>query len=268
MYNLHIKQNHNYFVEGALVSNCHGIRANVVKELINVHGSLISHRYGVTGTFPKPLTDQYSLKISIGQIIREVPASWLIEQGYLSRVEIEPMETQDDDPELPDYASERAYISKNEERIEALAKMIQQKRNFHGNTMVLVNSIPQGRVLQDLIPGSIFLSGESAKELRQENYSSYAERDDVIVIATAGIASTGLSIDRIFCLILVDAGKSFIRAVQSIGRGLRKKGDKKEVYVVDVHSKLKFARKHFSERKKYYRDANYPLTKMVKLTYV
>jgi superfamily II DNA or RNA helicase len=55
----------------------------------------------------------------------------------------------------------------------------------------------------------------------------FEERDDLIVIASSGIASTGISIDRVFCLCLVDAGKSFIKAIQSIGRGLRLAEDKK-----------------------------------------
>jgi superfamily II DNA or RNA helicase len=145
--------------------------------------------------------------------------------------------------------------------------MIQNKQKAHGNTLVLVNSIPQGQALQSMIPGSIFLYGETDKGTREENYKQYAERDDLIVIASFGIASTGISIDRIFCLILIDAGKSFVRSIQSVGRGLRKRGDKNHVYVVDVYSKMKFSKKHFKNRKTYYQEASYPVGKVVKLKY-
>lgn len=89
----------------------------------------------------------------------------------------------------------------------------------------------------------------------------FEENDDLIVIASAGIASTGISIDRIFCLMLVDAGKSFIKAIQSIGRGLRLGHDKDSVFVVDVHSKQKHAKKHHKERIKHYAEAGYPVAK-------
>lgn len=254
------------YFQAFIVDECHGAKANIIKELIDVHGKHISHRYGVTGTFPKSQADQYSLKCSIGKILVEIPASWLIEQGYLSTVEIQPIEMADR-ADLPDYASERAYLSGCDERLEEIARIVMQSRDELGNTLVLVNSIPQGRQLQDLIPGSVFLSGESAKEIRKENYSTFADQDGLIVIATMGIASTGISIDRIFCEILVDIGKSFVKCIQAVGRGLRKKGDKKSVLVKDIHSKLKFSKKHFKERSKYYREADYPILPVEKIKY-
>ena len=255
------------FFQAVIVDEAHGLRANVIKELINKNGRHITYRYGVTGTLPKPKADQYNLKLSIGPVIREVPAAWLIEQGYLSRIEIEPFEMQDEDPDVPDYAAEKSYLAKNDDRNQALALLIQAKAQEYGNTLVLVNSIAQGQLLQDLIPGSVFLFGETEKELRELNYKQYADQDGIIVIASMGIAAIGISIDRIFCEILVDVGRSFIRCIQAVGRGLRKKGDKNFVHVVDVHSRLKFSKKHHKERRKYYVEAGYPVTDVTKYRY-
>ena len=258
------------FFQAFIIDEAHGAKANVIKDLVNNHGKHISHRYGCTGTLPKPAVDQYSLKTSIGKIVREVPARWLIDNGYLSEIEIEPVEViENDDPELPDYASERAYLTAHDERNAALAKLIIEKRNQYGNTLVLVNTqgLQQGRDIQSLIEGSVYLDGSDSSEHRWEHYSQYAEKDDIIVIASAGITSTGISIDRIFCEILLDTGKSFIKCVQSVGRGLRKKGDKYHLHVVDVHSNLKFSKRHYKERLKYYNEAQYPVTKTVKLKY-
>jgi superfamily II DNA or RNA helicase len=255
--------------QAVIVDEAHGTKATVIRSLINDHGGHIAYRFGVTGTFPKPITDQYALKTSVGGINREITARWLIDNGYLSEVQIEPIMLSEKAgyEEFPDYSSERAYVSKNPERLEKIAEIIQQKRNEYGNTLVLTSSIQQGRMLEELIPDSIFLYGESEKELREQNYKQYAERDDVIVIASSGIASTGISIDRIFCLVLVDTGKSFIRAIQSVGRSLRKKGDKFKSHVVDIYSSLKWSKKHFSERKKYYKEAEYPVLEPKKLKY-
>jgi superfamily II DNA or RNA helicase len=241
----------------------------VIKKLINEYGKHVSHRYGCTGTFPKSPTDAYSLKLSIGRIVREVPASWLIAQGYLSEILIEPIETVDVDPELPDYASERSYLTKHEERNVAIAEKIQELRAQYGNTMVLVNtqSLQQGREIAALIPDAIYLDGGSKSQIRQEEYAKYAERDDICVIASAGIAATGISIDRIFCLVMLDTGKSFVKCIQAVGRGLRKKGDKSKIFVVDLYSKLKYAKKHFKERKKYYDEAGYPMNAVKKMKY-
>jgi superfamily II DNA or RNA helicase len=255
--------------QAVIVDEAHGTKATVIRELINDNGGHIAYRFGVTGTFPKPITDQYALRTSIGRIVKEIPAKWLIDNGYLSEVEIEPIMIHEKPgyEDFPDYSSERAYVSKNSERLEKIAEIIQEKQKQYGNTLVLTASIPQGRQLEEMIPGSIFLYGESEKELRAQNYKQYAERDDVIVIASSGIASTGISIDRIFCLVLVDTGKSFVRAIQSVGRSLRKKGDKNKSHVVDVYSSLKWCKKHWNERKKYYKEAGYPTWDVEKVKY-
>ena len=52
--------------------------------------------------------------------------------------------------------------------------------------------------------------------------------------------------------------KSFIRIIQTIGRGLRKAPDKDSVEFTDICSDLKYSRKHLTERKKFYREAQYP----------
>jgi superfamily II DNA or RNA helicase len=145
--------------------------------------------------------------------------------------------------------------------MEAIANLIISKCAKHGNTLVLVNSIPFGEKLASLIKGAVFLYGASPKDLRKEHYQMFDEHDDLIVIASSGIASTGISIDRVFCLCLVDAGKSFIKTIQSIGRGLRKGRDKSFIHVTDIYSKLKWAKKHYKDREKHYKEAGYPISK-------
>lgn len=255
-----------------IVDEAHGAKAKVVGDLINNHGRHIAYRFGFTGTMPKPLIDQTTLRGSIGDVLFRIGAAELIEMGYLAQVEIEPVEI-DDDLELdvdgkpfefPDYASEKTFLSKSPKRLDFLADLIIAKAAQYGNTFVLVNSIKQGKELQKLIKNSVFLYGVSDSDARAEWYSMFENVDDLIVIATFGIASQGISIDRIFCQIMIDSGKSFIRAIQSIGRGLRRGHDKDRVHLVDVHSKLKWSRKHFRERKKYYQEARYPISKLIK----
>src|SRR5271157_3574550 len=241
----------------------HGIKAAVAQKLVNEKGKHIAYRFGVTGTFPKPESDKMSLYSSIGPILKEISASWHIENGYLARVEIEPVELNEVyvDEEFIDYDAEKSFLGKSTARMEIIADLIISKCATHGNTLVLVNNIPFGKKLASLIRGCEFLYGESPTDIRKEHYDMFENRDDLIVIASSGIASTGISIDRVFCLMLVDAGKSFIKAIQSIGRGLRRGHDKEAVHVVDVHSKLKWAKKHAKDRVKHYSEAGYPILK-------
>lgn len=241
----------------------HGAKSAVASKLLNDFGKHIAFRFGVTGTVPKPVADQMSLTSSVGERLIEVPAAWLIEHGYLSKIEIQPIELNETfvDESFPDYPSEKAFLSKSPARMEMIADLIISKCAEHGNTLVLTHSIKFGEKLAALIKDAVFLYGDSPSDLRKEHYDLFATKDDLIVIASSGIASTGISIDRVFCLMLVDAGKSYIKAIQSLGRGLRKGHDKDYVYVVDVHSKQKWAKKHYKDRETFYKEAQYPILK-------
>lgn len=250
-----------------IVDEAHGLKGQVVYDLITTHGKNIPFRFGVTGTFPKSQADQMTLRSTIGEIQKEIPAKWLIENHYLAKVEIEPVliNVKADVEDFPDYGSEKAFLSKSEERLNVIADLIISGCMKYGNTLVLVNSVEMGKTLHEMISDSVFLYGNNDKKERKDQYDQYAVRDDIITIATFGIASTGISIDRIFHLIMIDVGKSFIRAIQTIGRGTRLASDKDSVYVRDVYSNLKWSKKHAKERKKYYDEAGYPVLPTVKI---
>ena len=74
------------------------------------------------------------------------------------------------------------------------------------------------------------------------------------------MAAVGINIPRIFNLVLIEPGKSFVRVIQSIGRGIRKADDKDFVQVWDITGSTKRAKQHLTERKRYYKEAQYPFT--------
>jgi superfamily II DNA or RNA helicase len=95
---------------------------------------------------------------------------------------------------------------------------------------------------------------------RKEQYDEVATATNKIIIATYGIAAVGINIPRIFNLVLIEPGKSFVRVIQSIGRGIRKAEDKDHVEIWDITSSCKFAKRHLTQRKAFYKEANYPFS--------
>jgi superfamily II DNA or RNA helicase len=261
-------QNNPQIVENfqcVIVDEAHGASAKTIGDLITNYGKHTGYRYGFTGTLPKPATDRATLRGSLGDVLYEISAADLIRMGHLAELEIEPVEIQEiAEEDFPDYSAEKAYTARQPDRMDFIADLIIDRASRFGNTLVLVNTIKQGQQLQKLIKDSVFLQGATENEVRAEWYGLFANRDDLIVIATSGIASTGISIDRVFNLMLIDAGKSFIKCIQSIGRGLRKAHDKERVHVCDVYSSLKWGRKHARERVKYFKEASYPVLKATK----
>lgn len=249
-----------------IVDEAQGATAEIIGGLLTNHGVNVPFRLGFTGTIPKPKTDATTIRGVLGDVLYTVTAADLIRLGYLSDLEIEPIQiTEKDEEDFPDYASEKSYISKQPDRLDFIANLTIDRANRYGNTLVIVNSIKQGQQLQKLIKDSVFLSGTTDNDIRAEWYATFENENNLIVIATTGIASVGISIDRIFNLMVIDAGKSFVRTIQTIGRSLRKGHDKDFAHVCDVFSGLKYGRKHWRERAKYYKEAGYTVLKLVKV---
>jgi hypothetical protein len=61
---------------------------------------------------PTPKTEFWDVTAALGNILVEVTSQWLIANGYLAEIEIGMVESQED-VELPDYAAEKKYLSKN-----------------------------------------------------------------------------------------------------------------------------------------------------------
>ena len=127
--------------------------------------------------------------------------------------------------------------------------------------MVLVDRIAPGKALVGMVKDAVFVSGSTKTIDRKEQYDDIAIMNDKVIIATYGIAAVGINIPRIFNLVLIEPGKSFVRVIQSIGRGIRKADDKDFVNIYDVTSTCKFARRHLSKRIQYYKEAGYPYEK-------
>lgn len=286
-FNLHISKNHNYVANGIVVSNCHGTKAPVIRELLIKYGKNIPYRFGVTGTLPKEKSDALGVHTALGPKRYEIKAHQLISDGHLANlyIEIDQLKVDlnseynqylDDYPVAPvssyakfrnkyfhDWTNEKNYLHSLEDRTNWITNKIEERRSGgKGNTLVLVNGIKYGKKLAKMIDNAIFLHGKDKMVVRQDAYNLFKEGDDVVVIATIQIASTGLDIPRIFNLFYIDVGKSFIRTIQTIGRGLRKAHDKEHVNVFDICADTTFSKRHLSERIKYYKDALYPHSKI------
>jgi superfamily II DNA or RNA helicase len=113
-------------------------------------------------------------------------------------------------------------------------------------------------MLEEMLPDCVFVSGSMKSKDRKAEYNEVQTLDNKIIVATYGVASVGINIPRIFNLVLVEPGKSFVRTIQSIGRGIRKAEDKDFVQIWDITSNAKFSKRHLGKRKKFYDEANYP----------
>jgi len=245
-------------VSCVMIDEVHMARADVLKTLLTGPFAGIPIRWGLTGTIPKEEFEQVSLEASIGKVSNKLSAKELQEKGVLANCHVNIIQTQDM-RSFRSYPEEVAYLVSDTTRLQFLSNLIEEMRPG-GNTLILVDRIKSGEALADLIPDAVFIQGKTKLEDREEEYSEVATEKHKVLIATYGVAAVGINIPRIFNLVLVEPGKSFVRVIQSIGRGIRKAEDKDHVQIWDITSKCKYSKRHLTTRKRFYKEANYPYT--------
>lgn len=242
-----------------IVDETHQAKAEVLKSLLTDTLAHIPIRWGLTGTIPKEAFEQVALKVSLGDVLNQLSASELQAKGVLSNCHVNIVQTAEHSA-FTNYQSELAYLTTDPDRLDYLAGLI-RTINDSGNTLVLVDRISAGEGLTERLGGTaVFVSGTMDSDDRKVQYDEVANVDDKIIVATYGVAAVGINIPRIFNLVLIEPGKSFVRVIQSIGRGIRKADDKDFVQIWDITGDCKFAKRHLTKRKQFYREANYPFT--------
>ena len=247
------------FLEGVvcvIVDEVHMAKADALKTLLTSVMAEIPIRWGLTGTIPKEDYEFMSIKSSLGNVIGSLSASELQSQGVLANCHVNVVQLMDH-VDYNNYQSELKYLLETSGRLDYIASLIESMRQ-DGNTLILVDRVAAGQALTERIKDAVFVSGATKATTRQDEYDDVATSDGKVIVATYGVAAVGINIPRIFNLVLVEPGKSFVRVIQSIGRGVRKAEDKDFVQIWDITSTCKFAKRHLTKRKQFYKDANYP----------
>jgi len=245
-------------VRCVMVDEVHQAKAEVLKKLMTHNLANAPIRWGLTGTIPKQDFEVETIKASIGDIVNQVKAHTLQEKGVLSNCHVNVIQTSEW-KEFGSYAEELKYLVTDEKRMTYITNLVKEISK-NGNTLVLVDRIESGRIITSSIEESVFISGEVKTKDRKEEYDEVRTSDNKIIVATYGVAAVGINIPRIFNLVLLEPGKSFVRVIQSIGRGIRKAEDKDFVQIWDLTAASKYAKRHLTERKKFYKEAHYPFT--------
>ncbi|NBP56492.1 DEAD/DEAH box helicase [bacterium] len=245
-------------VVAVIVDEVHQAKADVLTKLLTQNFKNCFIRWGLTGTIPKEKWEFQSILASIGPVINRVSAYDLQEKDVLAKLDIQILQTNDVEV-FRSYQEEYTWLVTDDNRLNWLSTYI-KKISETGNTLVLVNRIDTGNKLLKNISDAVFISGEVKLSERKEEYDEIKTSDGKIIVATYGVAAVGINIPRIFNLVLLEPGKSFVRVIQSIGRGIRRAEDKDFVQIWDITSTCKYAKRHLTERKKFYKEAKYPFT--------
>ena len=239
-----------------MVDEVHKAKADVLRNQLSGMFRNVPIRWGLTGTIPKDEHEAVGCVCALGPVVGNLSSKELQDMGVLADLDINIFQMQDGVLGFNSYAQELKWLTTDETRLRHISKIIEQLSN-DGNTLVLIDRLKTGEIFQNINSDWVFVSGEMKVKDRQKEYEEISDMDNKVIVATYGVAAVGINIPRIFNLVMIEPGKSFVRVIQSIGRGIRKAQDKDYVNVVDITSNLKYSKRHLTKRKVFYKEQNF-----------
>ena len=249
------------YVDLLVIDECHKIKPdNKISKIITKIKT--RNRYGFTGTLPQDNLDKWFIIGRIGPVLYEKTSFDLRSEQYLTNVEVKVLKINHgfvNIPQLTDskYRNELDFLYESVRRSELLAKLSERLPN---NTLILVNHIKHGEILYETLQKVCknkqiyFIRGEIEVKEREIIKKVMETSNNVVCIAISAIFSTGVNIKNLHNIVFAAGGKSFIRTVQSIGRGLRLHTSKTQLTIIDMCDLLHYGQKHGEKRKEIYKQ--------------
>lgn len=244
-----------------VVDEVHHAQAKSIQSIMNKM-IICPDRVGLTGTLQEAKTHELVLKGLFGSVTKLITTKELMSRDEVSQMNIRLIQLRYEEVDRKkvkdmNYNEEVEFIITHEKRNKIIAKMAS---TLPGNTLVVFSRLEHGKNLHSNIDTTkqlYYVAGETDKDSR-EAVRQMAESNDVIIVASLGVFSTGVNIRNLHNLIFAHPTKSKIKVLQSIGRILRKSDNGQKATVFDIIDDLKyksrdnFALRHSNERFKYY----------------
>lgn len=243
--------------KGAIGDEVHRWRATtcqlVFKELKSAY-----YVYGLGATPFRDEGDDLMIQACFGRKFVDISASQLIRDGYLIKPDIKMIQVKNKKSQFKQWQSiYKDQVVENEMYNGMIANIANAYTNEDRLVLVLVQQINHGKTLESMIPGSIFLSGNSSKKKREAGIKNLRNKYISCIIAST-IFDEGIDVRPLDTVILAGQGKSKVRALQRIGRILRTFEDtdgtkKTKATAIDFCIHQKYLKDHAIAREKVYR---------------
>jgi superfamily II DNA or RNA helicase len=224
-----------------------------------LHRASISakHRFLLSGTPWRDTGDDILIEAVSGPRICDISATKLIKQGYLVPPDIHFLDV----PVMRGVGKTyhdvyKAYVVENEERNDLIFKAAKKLVAAGKKVLILVVRVKHGQLLYKKLKDEFsvsFLDGAKSSKVRMSAIQDMKDGKTEILIASK-IFDQGIDIPELDALILAGSGKSSGRALQRIGRAIRKHKGKKKAIIVEFFDNCKYLRDHSEARIKVYRS--------------
>lgn len=277
-----VKKDKEYFsqFDAVIIDETHKAKSASIKTILSKCTNA-NYRYGLSGTIPKPGTlDRLTLMSYTGPVIADVSANFLQNEGHIAKCQVKVIQM--------DYATEGAknafremafnkyenkdvfkfeqnYIINSPGRLNFICSIISRVRR---NSLVLFHRIEHGRKIYDKLRQEsdktvYYVDGGIDKDIREEFKKKMEAGEEIVIVASYGTFSTGISIKKIHNIFFTESFKSEVIIRQSIGRGLRQHASKDIVNIIDFVDDISspdwdnYLMRHAKTRQKIYREQKF-----------
>jgi superfamily II DNA or RNA helicase len=251
-----------------IIDECHMSACETIQQVFK--HSTAEHLYGLSGSPWRDDGADLLIESILGKYIVNIPASVLIKGGYLAQPLIRFRVTPPYHHELERvYPSVyKKYVVENDVRnglVLVAAKAMVEKGY---QTLVLFNSLKHGKILYEVFNQHMrcaILDGSNSKEEREQVKKDLQDHKIDCILASR-IFDIGVDIPSLSGLVIACGGKSTVKALQRVGRVIRKYPGKKFAAIVDFADQAPFLDNHSRTRHKIYKseegfDVSWPLEK-------
>ena len=247
-----VKKKPEYFAEfeAVIVDETHKAKSASIKTILQKCTNA-KYKFGLSGTLPKDGTlDKLTLLSQTGPVISEVKAAFLQDEGHIAQCVVKVIEmnyaTESQRTAFQELAQnkyenkdvfqlEQNFVITNDARLNFVSNVISR---IPRNSLVLFHRIEHGKRLYEKLRQEsdkrvFYVDGGTDKDIREEYKKKMEAGEEVVIVASYGTFSTGISIKKIHNIFFTESFKSEVIIRQSIGRGLRQHSSKDRVLIID-----------------------------------
>lgn len=282
-----VKRDKEWFdgIDAICVDEAHYTNCTSVKSVISKCEDIV-YSYGLSGTMKKEedSADHYTLQSYLGPFVNDISAKFLIDNSYATAVFIKVIRMQYLEIELKQKLKDLRARKNEFEGSELLnlekRVVIDNRRRFNyvvnfiakatRNSLILFSDIKYGygRKIYDWLRNNTdkevyYVDGGTDIKIREIYFDKMKNNENILLVASFGTLSTGISINNIFNIFLLESYKSDRIIRQTIGRGMRLHSEKNRVTIWDFVDDFtlgdeNYLLKHGKERIKTYKAQGFP----------
>ena len=238
-----------------ILDECQYAAANTV-QFLHRESICARHRFLFSASPWRDSGDDILIEAVSGPKVYDLKASALIKEGFLVKPEIHFLSVPIKKNLPRNYQQVyKEYIVDNDERNEMIKKAAMKLVDAGKKVLILVVRVNHGESLKKIMKDDCrvgYLDGQKSTKERLQTIQDMKNGDIDIIIASK-IFDQGVDIPELDALVLAGSGKSTGRALQRIGRVIRKRDGKTKAIVVDFMDNAKFLRDHSEVRMSVYK---------------